>query len=202
MACHGSRGYRFPGAHMICATFSDLHSTGRARANLKQLQRTGLAYKLIRHVCGSGMFHTGISSVTPPHTSNNPAVHDRRAGGGAGDSKIEFQWPRHKRGGRRREGRGDSWRWIHAPASGRISRWRIPGTGGPDPCVDRRSDMRNGESSLALRQMTTRRSGRATDPPYAGRTRAPYLVRGREWKPRPSSCAPIQAASSDLLSGT
>jgi hypothetical protein len=29
-----------------------------------------------------------------------------------------------------------------------------------------------------------------------------YFVRGREWKPRPSSCAPIHAASSDLLSGT
>jgi hypothetical protein len=29
-----------------------------------------------------------------------------------------------------------------------------------------------------------------------------YVVRGREWKPRPSSCAPIHAASSDLLSGT
>lgn len=29
-----------------------------------------------------------------------------------------------------------------------------------------------------------------------------YFVRGREWKPSPSSCAPIQAASSDLLSGT
>ncbi len=44
--------------------------------------------------------------------------------------------------------------------------------------------------------------GRRGNPEAAAPRSCSYLVLGREWKPRPSSCAPIQAASSDLLSGT
>jgi hypothetical protein len=57
-------------------------------------------------------------------------------------------------------------------------------------------------ATVAVAGLTTgKRRGAAQE----RRVREPgvcYFVRGREWKPRPSSCAPIHAASSDLLSGT